>query len=177
MPGDWERFAAEIAEVGKILPAGDILRRLAGRPDPPHPRDFPTAHPRGRPKEAGPPWYGSSVNFEIEIRRYYPDLVVPEADVVPIFGCEARSTAFGPPPVSGEVCPNCRGLAAPPPPPGPDDPLPEPSPFYCERCSGSGYDVPLSEQLRLAGVPSGTAKAAPPGVRPRPRGRRKRRLR
>jgi hypothetical protein len=160
MPSDWDVFART------LLSRRDPIRTLAR----PHPRSLPwvqTVRLRGRSTVVRAGSYGSSDNFDVEVRVYHPEVAVPESHAVLVEGCGtgwpgpaevAKAAAKGGP------CPLCKGTVVPP---GPGE---EPTHRYCDACGASGFGAELADQLRMAGLPAPEPAPAPaPPSRPDPR--------
>lgn len=100
--------------------------------------------------------YGSSEDFKRMLRSAYPELVVPESEIVYLGegipgwgpGREETPTMSA---VDGRrnACPVCR-----------DDKIHRGSLICCPRCHRSGFEGKLHEQRRLAGYPA-PARVAP----------------
>lgn len=116
----WGRFLAELEAAGRRL-------RARGSRDP-------FAYPLARSD-----WRGSSLNFEIFVRRSYPELVVDESDA------------------TLALCDGCRRGDAP-------APFPAGSSRVCPVCHVTGREDALGRQLALAGLPP-AERPAPPGRR------------
>lgn len=109
------------------------------------PRDFPLIRSD---------YYGSSVNFEYDLRLDFPDLLVPERQTVLAMGAQyGWSPECEAPPAKGEPCPRCRDAIGPPSPPEPGKPPEDPTLFVCPKCHRSGFDHKLARQRELAGDP------------------------
>lgn len=86
--------------------------------------------------------YGSSVEFEFWLRRYRPDLLVPENEIVLVEGCVGWTPWHEAKPPAGSQCGLCGGG------------INTGSLRYCPKCSLSGHEARLREQRLLAGTPA-----------------------
>lgn len=105
----------------------------------PHPRDFPLF---------GSDYYGSSLNFEYEIRLEHPSLIVAEHEAVLALGPQFLwDRAKEETPLPGEPCDWCAGRFAPKGGGG------DPSVFVCPKCFECESSDKLKRQRDLAGIP------------------------
>jgi len=132
--------ARELARLKRDPLAAAVVVAWAKGSDP-HPKDFPLV---------GSDFYGSSKNFEYEVRAFHPGLVAPERECVPAMGPQPGwSPAREQPPAPGEPCGWCGGLIGHSP-GGADD---EPTRLVCPKCQASAFDPRLARQRQLAGDP------------------------
>ena len=139
---DLDRFAKALADAGRDLRAHrDPMREPLARSD----------------------FAGSSLNFEIFLRRERPELVVPERECVLItgIGTEPAQTWVGDGP-----CPKCRRITD-----GPRESGPDRSRTVCGHCLQSEYDGELAAQRRLAGLPPAEKPTPTPAQRRKDRRR------
>jgi len=139
---DLDRFAKALADAGRDLRAHrDPMREPLARSD----------------------FAGSSLNFEIFLRRERPDLVVPERECVLItgIGFEPEQTWRDEGP-----CPKCGRVAG-----GERESGPDRSRMVCAHCLQSEYDYELAAQRQLAGLPPAEKPTPSPAQRRKDRRR------